>query len=108
MAVLLNFVRSTVRRGPGPRAQFRRVGLALAAGALTLLAGLQLSSTVGAAAAAEAAEPSAPVEPGAPTSPLPPPETPASTAAIEGFRQARFGMTEEQLRQAIRKDFPAS
>jgi hypothetical protein len=27
-------------------------------------------------------------------------------AVIDGFRQARFGMNEEQLRQAIRKDFP--
>jgi hypothetical protein len=26
---------------------------------------------------------------------------------LEGFRQARFGMSEEQVRQAIRKDFPA-
>ena len=26
---------------------------------------------------------------------------------IEGFREARFGMNEEQVRQAIRKDFPA-
>ena len=32
----------------------------------------------------------------------PPPPT-----AIEGFRQARFGMNEEQVKQAIRKDFPA-
>jgi hypothetical protein len=29
-------------------------------------------------------------------------------ARIEGFRQARFGMSEEQVRQAIRKDFPAT
>src|SRR5260370_29511235 len=29
-------------------------------------------------------------------------------AQIEGFRQARFGMTEEQVRQAIRKDFPGA
>jgi hypothetical protein len=27
-------------------------------------------------------------------------------ATIEGFRQARFGINEEQVRQAIRKDFP--
>jgi hypothetical protein len=32
----------------------------------------------------------------------------AQPAAIEGFRQARFGMTEAELRQAIRKDFPAA
>ena len=29
-------------------------------------------------------------------------------ATIEGFRQARFGMSEEQARQAIRKDFSAA
>src|SRR4029077_19743426 len=35
----------------------------------------------------------------------PPGEPPA---LIEGFRNARFGMSEEQVRQAIRKDFPAA
>lgn len=35
------------------------------------------------------------------------PSHPAATAAvIEGFREAHFGMTEAQVRQAIRKDFP--
>jgi hypothetical protein len=29
-------------------------------------------------------------------------------ATIDGFRQARFGMNEEQVRQAVRKDFPAA
>jgi hypothetical protein len=29
-------------------------------------------------------------------------------AQIEGFRLARFGMSEEQVRQAIRKDFPGA
>jgi hypothetical protein len=29
-------------------------------------------------------------------------------AGIEGFREARFGMNEEQVRQAIRRDFPAA
>jgi hypothetical protein len=37
--------------------------------------------------------------------PSPPGEPPAT---IEGFRNARFGMSEEQVRQAIRKDFPAA
>jgi hypothetical protein len=37
--------------------------------------------------------------------PSPPGEPPA---AIEGFRDARFGMSEEQVRQAIRKDFPSA
>jgi hypothetical protein len=29
-------------------------------------------------------------------------------ALIDGFRNARFGMSEEQVRQAVRKDFPAA
>src|ERR1700756_4361416 len=37
--------------------------------------------------------------------PSPPTGPPAQ---IEGFRQARFGMSEEQVRQAIRKDFPVA
>jgi hypothetical protein len=37
------------------------------------------------------------------------PKPPAGPPAqIEGFRKARFGMSEEQVRQAIRKDFPAA
>jgi hypothetical protein len=28
-------------------------------------------------------------------------------ASVDGFRQARFGMSEDQVRQAIHKDFPA-
>jgi hypothetical protein len=35
-----------------------------------------------------------------------PPAGPPAT--IEGFRQALFGMNEEQVRQVIRKDFPAA
>jgi hypothetical protein len=45
-------------------------------------------------------------EKGAVTGQPSPPARPA--AAIEGFRQARFGMSEEQVRQAIRNDFPAA
>src|SRR5215472_2355946 len=37
--------------------------------------------------------------------PIPPAGPPAT---IEGFRQALFGMNEEQVRQVIRKDFPAA
>jgi hypothetical protein len=33
---------------------------------------------------------------------------PAASAPIEGFRQARFGMTEQQVRQTVRRDFPAA
>ncbi len=35
-----------------------------------------------------------------------PADQPGPPAVIEGFRQARFGMNEEQVKQAIRKDFP--
>jgi hypothetical protein len=58
------------------------------------------------AASAEENAPKSAVEQGAveqqPTPPVGPP------AAIEGFRQALFGMTEEQVRQVVRKDFPAA
>jgi hypothetical protein len=33
---------------------------------------------------------------------------PAASARIEGFRHARFGMTEQQVRAAIQRDFPAA
>ena len=33
---------------------------------------------------------------------------PDPPVAIEGFREARFGMNQEQVRQAIHKDFPAA
>jgi hypothetical protein len=36
----------------------------------------------------------------------PPAPTAGPTAVIDGFRTARFGMNEAQLRAAIRKDFP--
>jgi hypothetical protein len=38
----------------------------------------------------------------------PPSPTSEPPAKIEGFRQALFGMNEEQVRQGIRKDFPAA
>jgi hypothetical protein len=34
--------------------------------------------------------------------------SPVATGSIEGFRGARFGMSEQLLRQAIRRDFPAA
>ncbi len=44
---------------------------------------------------------------GKPAIPGPVAEGPAPAAApIEGFRQARFGMTEPEVRQAIQRDFP--
>jgi len=59
------------------------------------------------AATAQDSAPKSAVEQGAveqqqPNAPAGPP------AAIEGFRQALFGMNEEQVRQVIRKDFPAA
>ena len=44
-----------------------------------------------------------PAEPGT-TAAVPP----AVSTPIEGFRQARFGMPEQQVRQAILRDFPAA
>lgn len=35
------------------------------------------------------------------------PATPSAAATIDGFRDARFGMSEQQVRAAIRSDFPA-
>jgi len=65
----------------------------------------------GPAATAEESAPKTGTDQGAgkdqPGSDQPGPPT-APPAAIEGFRQARFGMSEEQVRQAIRKDFPAA
>ena len=52
-----------------------------------------------AAAPQSAAAPSA-------AAPLGTAPTPTEEAKIEGFRSAAFGMTEAQVRQAIRKDFP--
>ncbi len=49
-----------------------------------------------------------------PQSPAPPTELGATadvrpvTTPIEGFRQARFGMSEQQVRQAIQRDFTAA
>jgi hypothetical protein len=54
----------------------------------------------------ETVPPPGKIEPGTaqpgPSQPVGPP------AQIDGFRQARFGMSEELVRQAIRKDFPAA
>ena len=58
------------------------------------------------AASAEESAPKSTVEQGAvEQQPTPQPGPPA---AIEGFRQALFGMTEEQVRQVVRKDLPAA
>jgi hypothetical protein len=57
------------------------------------------------AAGAEDSVAKSAVEQGASDQPPSPPAGPPAT--IEGFRQALFGMSEEQVRQVIRKDFPA-
>jgi hypothetical protein len=53
-------------------------------------------------AVAESTAPKSEVEQGVSEQPPGPP------ASIDGFRQALFGMSEEQVRQVLRKDFPAS
>ena len=55
---------------------------------------------------AENTEPKSEVEQGA--AEQAPGQPSGSPAAIDGFRQALFGMNEEQVRQVIRKDFPAA
>jgi hypothetical protein len=64
--------------------------------ALVLSAGLLMGAS---GAVAEPAN-----EPGAATTLAP--SAPAEEAKVDGFRSANFGMTEAQVRQAIRKDFP--
>ena len=51
-----------------------------------------------------AAPPPPPAAPG-PGAPPAPKGDPAAETAVEGFRSARFGMTEAQLRAAIKSDF---
>jgi hypothetical protein len=58
------------------------------------------------AATAEDNAPKSKVEQGAARDQPSPPAGPLAT--IGGVRQARFGMSEEQVRQVIHKDFPAS
>src|SRR3712207_9291690 len=35
-------------------------------------------------------------------------DPPPATTPVEGFRQAHFGMSEQQVRRAIQQDFPAA
>ena len=58
-----------------------------------------------AAAEAAAAEPRAQA-PAQPREAEAPGRTAEAAAAVEGFRSAKFGMTEAELRAAIRRDFP--
>lgn len=83
--------------------------------AVACILGFALGCTLAAAppaAAESAAPPGDAATPAAAPPAAPPAAQPAPAAgppaAIEGFRGARFGMTEDQVRQAIRKDFPAA
>lgn len=67
---------------------------------VTLLVGAALQPGP---ASAQSRPATRPAEPGV-TADAPP----AATALVEGFRQARFGMSEPEVRQAIRRDFPAA
>jgi hypothetical protein len=104
---MLDWILRSIEEGWPPVTRLRRGWLAVLAVWLIGCCG----PAWGQAAAAEDTAPKAETEQGAlkdqpgkdqPSPPVGPP------AAIEGFRQARFGMSEEQVRQAIRKDFPAA
>ena len=98
---------SLSRRASIKRSILARLGrswrLAVLAGWLAL-AGGQAATAEETAPKTEAEQSSVKDHPGdeQPSRPVGPP------AQIDGFRQARFGMGEEQVRQAIRKDFPAA
>jgi hypothetical protein len=81
-------------------------------GANRWLSGLLVISLIGycalagrQAAPAQDSAAKIPAEQGAVEQQPNPPAGPAAT--IDGFRQSLFGMSEEQVRQGIRKDFPA-
>lgn len=84
--------------------RFGRLALLAAAvmGASALL--LDASVRIHRAAAAEQVAPGSEHATGAPTEHQAPSEPPA---VIEGFREAHFGMNEDQVREAVKKDFPA-
>jgi len=76
---------------------------AVISGSIALLAGGSGSACLwGQAAAVEADKPVRGAGPGIDLD-----TSRGNSAKIDGFRQARFGMTEVQLRQAIKLDFPA-
>jgi len=85
-----------------PRRGAKRWRLALLATGLIGYCGLASKQ----AATAEDSPAKSGVESG-PTEQQPNPPA-GSPAAIGGFRQALFGMTEEQVRQVVRKDFPTA
>jgi hypothetical protein len=70
---------------------------------LAALTGLAAMLVFGPAAAAQQPVPAPPSPSGSAVSP--PPSPPAVTADVSGFRSARFGMTQEQVHDAIKTDF---
>jgi hypothetical protein len=94
-----------------PRIQRLMLALALAVPVVSSAAAQQRPAAQAPPQAAPQAAPQAPspAQPQAqpPQSPAPEAqaEVPQNAAAIEGFRSARFGMTEAETRAAIRRDF---
>ena len=86
--------------GKSKRVSIRRRARVLRA--IACFAAASTSKGIRSGAALAQPRPPAPLaEPGAPADAQP------ATTPIEGFRQARFGMSEQQVRQAIQRDFPA-
>jgi hypothetical protein len=85
---------------------YRRKCLLLAALIIVLLSGAAATGTPAAPDDARAAQPAPHTQTGQDAGALPagPPMT--MPATIEGFRHARFGMNEQQVRQSIGADFP--
>lgn len=96
----VQFTRCRAIRLPGRLARLVLFGLALASALAIAFDG---SLTIRQAISAETVAPESERATGAPTERPNPSEPPAT---IEGFRAAHFGMTEDQVRQAIKKDFP--
>ena len=86
---------------PTLRAAVRRRPATIRILAIILFCGLGFSPIWLAAGAPSAV-------PAKPDSAEPVPVQPGPPAAIDGFRDAHFGMTEEQVRRAVAKDFPGS
>jgi hypothetical protein len=102
------------RRAAGPAPRLVRVGLVLAG---LVLAGLGALFCGVLATAAPAAAPPSGAPPGASSAappaaggagPATPPAAPSIPFRIDGFRSADFGMTEREVRLAVRKDFSAT
>ena len=103
MPAVLGWIVPSIEGGlPVRQKTRRRLSLVTAGGvALALLcgtAGAQNKAPEQPAANVESVQP----KPAEPAAPLGPP------AEVTGFRDARFGMTEEQVRTAIQKAFPAA